>query len=208
MASLKLNLALLSVLPPLTPKTPVIGPLPKPAAFTGYTGSQVEPNRLQQDQDSKTDFDDPFEPEAEVLTFAKTALTSLSRWISFRQATPSFCSTSPPSPIPPHLIPLTTILSPPLPLHLPSSQPPVPHILTNLVSKSNSCLASRPVINILLKLDPAPNLPGPSKTQIKRSLSISSMLQSGTLLKDNFKLFPIFRPLSISSNYPGQLVNC
>ena len=76
MASLKLNLALLSVLPPLTPKTPVIGPLPKPAAFTGYTGSQVEPNRLQQDQDSKTDFDDPFEPEAEVLTFAKTALTS------------------------------------------------------------------------------------------------------------------------------------
>ena len=60
----KLNLVLLSVLPPLTPKSPVIGPLPKPQAFTGYT-SQLEGKDLH----SQIDFDDPFEPEAEVRPF-------------------------------------------------------------------------------------------------------------------------------------------
>ena len=60
----KLNLVLLSVLPPLTPKSPVIGPLPKPQAFTGYT-SQLEGKDLH----SQIDFDDPFEPEAEVIPF-------------------------------------------------------------------------------------------------------------------------------------------
>ena len=52
------------MLPPLTPNTPVIGPLPKPAAFTGYT-SQLEAKDLH----SNVDFDDPFEPEAEVRPF-------------------------------------------------------------------------------------------------------------------------------------------
>lgn len=74
----KLNLAF-PVLPPLTPKTPVIGPLPKPAALTGF--SQVEAKGLHShlDSESKTDFDDPFEPEAEVKPFFqnRTHLTLL-----------------------------------------------------------------------------------------------------------------------------------
>ena len=63
--SRKLNFVL-PVLPPLTPKTPVIGPLPKPAAFSQLQG-------LPSSQSSRPDpyFDDPFEPEAEVAYSVK-----------------------------------------------------------------------------------------------------------------------------------------
>ena len=188
----KLNLAF-PVLPPLTPKTPVIGPLPKPAALKGF--SQVEAKGLHShlDSESKTDFDDPFEPEAEVKPFISkpdSLDTSCFRWISFPQATPFFCSISRPSHIPlpcsPNII-LTPLLLP-LP---PSSQPRsliIPtstnNIITNiLVPKlaANICLALRPVTSTL-PMDPDQTLQEPSKTQRKMNLSISSMLLSGTLM--------------------------
>ena len=60
------------MLPPLTPKTPVIGPLPKPAAFTDYSQLKL-PQGLPSSQSSRPDpdFDDPFEPEAEVAYSVK-----------------------------------------------------------------------------------------------------------------------------------------
>ena len=66
--SRKLNFVL-PVLPPLTPKTPVIGPLPKPAAFTAYSQLQGLPSSQSSRPDP--DFDDPFEPEAEVAYSVK-----------------------------------------------------------------------------------------------------------------------------------------
>ena len=163
----------------------MIGPLPKPAAFTAGHTSRLEPKDLHS-HGSNVDFDDPFEPEAEVKPFLEMHSSLFFRWISFPQATPSFSSTSPPSPIPPHQ-PSIAIRSPLLRRHLPSSQPHILHILTSttdtyLVSKSNRYLELRLVTSILL-LEPYPTLQGPSKTQRKRSLSISSMLQSGMLLK-------------------------
>ena len=104
----KLNLTLSSVLPPLTPKTPVIGPLPKPAAFTGYSSSsQLEAKGLLNlGHESKTDFDDPFEPEAEVRPFLKLNSTL------FSGGFPSLGRSSPPA------TPLPNPLS--LPRDLPS----------------------------------------------------------------------------------------
>ena len=106
----KLNLVLLPVLPPLTPKSPVIGPLPKPQAFTGYT--------------SQIDFDDPFEPEAEVRPFLDL-LSSLCAggFPSLRRPPPS------PAPLP-H--PLS------LPINLPSPSVPLSFSVTFLLPNPTS----------------------------------------------------------------------
>ena len=125
----KLTLVLLSVLPPLTPKTPVIGPLPKPAAFTGYSSSsQLEPKGLLNigsHHESKTDFDDPFEPEAEVRPLLKLQPPL------FSGGFPSLGRPSPPA------APLPNPLS--LPLHLPSPSPPFSSALTFLLPNPTSC---------------------------------------------------------------------
>ena len=115
----KLNLVLLPVLPPLTPKSPVIGPLPKPQAFTGYT-SQLEGKDLH----SQIDFDDPFEPEAEVRPFLDL-LSSLCAggFPSLRRPPPS------PAPLP-H--PLS------LPINLPSPSVPLSFSVTFLLPNPTS----------------------------------------------------------------------
>ena len=112
----KLNLVLLPVLPPLTPKSPVIGPLPKPQAFTGYTS--------QLDLHSQIDFDDPFEPEAEVRPFLDL-LSSLCAggFPPLRRPPPS------PAPLP-H--PLS------LPINLPSPSVPLSFSVTFLLPNPTS----------------------------------------------------------------------
>ena len=113
----KLNLVFLLVLPPLTANIPVIGPLPKPAAFT----SQLEPKDLH----GNVDFDDPFEPEAEVRRTFLEVHSPLFRggFPSLRRPTPS------PAPLP-H--PLS------FPINLPSPSFPLSFVVTFLLPNLTS----------------------------------------------------------------------